>query len=74
MLQVDGLVDMFVLIVPPAGGDELQGMKKGIVELADLIIVNKADGGLLYPSFHSLFPSHSLSPTLLAPSFHNTLR
>ena len=38
------IVDMFVLILPPAGGDELQGIKRGIVELADLVLVNKADG------------------------------
>jgi LAO/AO transport system kinase len=38
------MVDMFVLIVPPAGGDELQGIKRGVVELADLVLVNKADG------------------------------
>ncbi|RUP43743.1 hypothetical protein BC936DRAFT_136795 [Jimgerdemannia flammicorona] len=36
----------FVLLVPPAGGDELQGLKKGIVELSDLVLVNKADGVL----------------------------
>ena len=41
------IVDMFVLILPPAAGDELQGMKRGIVELADLVLVNKADGELL---------------------------
>ncbi|KAI8052891.1 ArgK protein-domain-containing protein [Syncephalis plumigaleata] len=41
------MVDMFCLFVPPGGGDELQGMKKGVVELADLIIVTKADGDLL---------------------------
>jgi LAO/AO transport system kinase len=40
------IVDMFVLILPPAGGDELQGIKRGIVELADLMLVNKADGEL----------------------------
>jgi len=40
------IVDMFVLILPPAGGDELQGIKRGIVELADLVLVNKADGDL----------------------------
>ena len=40
------MVDMFVLILPPAAGDELQGLKRGIVELADLILVNKADGEL----------------------------
>jgi LAO/AO transport system kinase len=38
------MVDMFVLIVPPAGGDELQGIKRGVVELADLVLVNKTDG------------------------------
>jgi LAO/AO transport system kinase len=40
------IVDMFVLLLPPAGGDELQGIKRGIVELADLVLVNKADGEL----------------------------
>ncbi|KAK3807856.1 MAG: ArgK protein-domain-containing protein [Benniella sp.] len=45
--MVADIVDMFVLLVPPAGGDELQGMKKGIMELSDLVIVNKADGALL---------------------------
>jgi LAO/AO transport system kinase len=40
------IVDMFFLILPPAGGDELQGIKRGIVELADLVLVNKADGEL----------------------------
>jgi LAO/AO transport system kinase len=38
------IVDMFVLILPPAGGDELQAIKRGIFELADLVLVNKADG------------------------------
>lgn len=41
------MTDMFLLLLPPAAGDELQGMKRGIVELADLIVVNKADGDLL---------------------------
>lgn len=40
-------VDMLLLLVPPGGGDELQGVKKGIVELASMLIVNKADGTLL---------------------------
>jgi len=44
---VADLVDLFLLLIAPAGGDELQGIKKGIVELADLIVVNKADGDLL---------------------------
>jgi LAO/AO transport system kinase len=40
------LVDFFVLIQPPAAGDELQGIKRGVVELADLVLINKADGEL----------------------------
>lgn len=43
---VADLVDMFLLLLAPGAGDELQGIKRGIVELADLIVVNKADGDL----------------------------
>jgi LAO/AO transport system kinase len=38
--------DLFLLLLAPAGGDELQGVKRGIMEMADLILVNKADGEL----------------------------
>jgi LAO/AO transport system kinase len=38
--------DLFVLLLAPGGGDELQGVKRGIMEMADLILVNKADGAL----------------------------
>lgn len=40
------MTDIFLLLLLPGGGDELQGIKRGIVELADLIIVNKADGDM----------------------------
>ena len=40
------MTDLFVLLLAPAGGDELQGVKRGIMEIADLILVNKADGDL----------------------------
>lgn len=43
---IDETVDVVLLIVPPGGGDELQGSKKGIMEVADIIVVNKADGDL----------------------------
>ena len=43
---VSEMVDMFVLLLLPGGGDELQGIKKGVVELADLVVVNKADGDM----------------------------
>jgi LAO/AO transport system kinase len=41
---VRGMVDCFVVLMIAGAGDELQGMKKGILELADVLIVNKADG------------------------------
>ena len=41
---VRGMVDFFLLLALTGAGDELQGMKKGIMELADAIVVNKADG------------------------------
>ncbi|KAL4640424.1 methylmalonic aciduria type A protein, mitochondrial [Arapaima gigas] len=47
---VADMVDMFVLLIPPAGGDELQGIKRGIIEKADLVVVTKADGELLVPA------------------------
>jgi LAO/AO transport system kinase len=40
---VSDMVDMFLLLLLPGGGDELQGMKRGIIEIADLVLVNKAD-------------------------------
>ena len=44
--MVADMTDLFVLLLAPAGGDELQGVKRGIMEMADLILVNKADGDL----------------------------
>lgn len=42
--EVAGMVDFFLVLMLPNAGDELQGIKKGILELADAIAVNKADG------------------------------
>ena len=44
--MVAEMTDIFVLLIAPGGGDELQGVKRGIMEMADLILVNKADGAL----------------------------
>ena len=41
---VADMTDFFLVLMLPGAGDELQGIKKGIVELADMIAVNKADG------------------------------
>lgn len=43
-VAVDDMVDCFLLLVSPGAGDELQGLKRGIVELADVVVVTKADG------------------------------
>lgn len=43
---VSGMVDLFVLLIGPGGGDELQGIKRGVMELADIALVTKADGEL----------------------------
>lgn len=43
---VADMTDMFLLLLLPGGGDELQGLKRGIVEMADMVLVNKDDGDL----------------------------
>ncbi len=52
-LAVADLVDLFVLLASPSGGDDLQGIKRGIMELADLVVVTKADGELLSAANHA---------------------
>ena len=47
---VSEMTDVFVLLLQPGGGDELQGIKRGVMELADLVVVNKADGALAEPA------------------------
>lgn len=44
---VASMVDFYIALMAPAGGDDLQGIKRGILELVDLIIINKADGDYL---------------------------
>src|SRR5271156_1176247 len=60
------IVDMFVLILPPAGGDELQGIKRGVMELADLVLVNKADGELT-PVAHRTVADYASAMGLIRP-------
>jgi LAO/AO transport system kinase len=45
--EVSSMVDLFMVLMVPGAGDELQGIKKGIIELSDLLIFNKADGDLI---------------------------
>jgi LAO/AO transport system kinase len=43
-IAVHGMVDFFLLLTLSGAGDELQGMKRGVMEMADIVVVNKADG------------------------------
>ena len=43
-VTVADMVDLFLVLMLPGAGDELQGIKKGILEIADLLVINKADG------------------------------
>jgi len=45
-VAVASMVDFFLVLLLPAGGDQLQGIKKGVIELADALVVNKADGAM----------------------------
>ena len=64
---VKDMVDYFLLLMPTGGGDELQGIKRGIMEMADHILINKADGDNMerakktaseYKNAIHLFPSN----------------
>jgi len=50
---VSEMTDVFVLLLQPGGGDELQGIKRGILELADVVLVNKADGEMADLAAHA---------------------
>ena len=66
---VSEMTDMFLLLLIPGGGDELQGIKRGIMEIADMVVVNKADGDLVSHAYrtaadarqalHLMKPRHS---------------
>jgi GTPase len=45
-VAVAGMVDLFAVLVAPGAGDEVQSIKRGIIELADIVVVNKNDGEL----------------------------
>ncbi len=76
---VADMVDFFLVLMLPGGGDELQGIKKGVLEIADMIAINKADGDGLKranqtaaeykAAFHILAPSSAhWSPPVITVS------
>lgn len=68
--MVSEMTDMFLLLLLPGGGDELQGMKRGITELADLLLVNKADGDAKKIANHTV--SDYRSAIHFLPRKHNS--
>lgn len=67
---VADMVDLFCLLLLPGGGDDLQGIKKGIVELADVIVVNKADGDLAPAAGRAVADYHAALTLLRAATPH----
>ncbi|MBS0471877.1 MAG: methylmalonyl Co-A mutase-associated GTPase MeaB [Proteobacteria bacterium] len=76
---VADMTDLFVLLASPGGGDDLQGIKRGVMELADLVIVTKSDGDLAaaagraasdyHAALHLMRPKHEgLPPQVLKVS------
>ena len=68
--RVADMTDMFILLLSPGGGDELQGVKRGIVELADLLLINKADGERL-PQAEQTTADYGAALKLLRPRHKN---
>ena len=50
---VADMTDLYMLLVQPGAGDELQGIKRGVMERADIVVVTKADGALEGPAAHA---------------------
>lgn len=67
--EVAGMVDFFLILMLPNAGDELQGIKKGILELTDAVIINKADGDIL-PQANQTLAQYSSAMELMRPDSH----
>jgi len=65
-VEVASMVDCFVLLAQPGAGDELQGIKRGIMEVADIVAVTKADGDQL-PRARSTLHDVSAALRLMRP-------
>jgi LAO/AO transport system kinase len=66
-VAVRSMVDFFVVLLQPASGDELQGIKRGVLELADALVVNKCDGALRDAALRSK-REHEQALALFRPS------
>ena len=66
-VTVASMVDFFLVLLLPGGGDQLQGIKRGVMELADLLVVNKADGATL-PIAEQTRQEYESALSLIRPS------
>jgi LAO/AO transport system kinase len=66
-IAVSQMTDAFVLMLAPAGGDELQGVKRGIMELADILLINKCDGAL-EPQARATMADYASALRLMRPT------
>jgi LAO/AO transport system kinase len=69
---VSEMVDLFVLLIGPGTGDELQGIKRGVMELADIVLVTKADGELK-PAAARAASEYAHALHLMRPKYTNLL-
>ena len=67
--EVADMVDFFLVLMLPNAGDELQGIKKGILELADAVVINKSDGDIL-PQATQTFAQYSSAMELMRHDPH----
>jgi LAO/AO transport system kinase len=72
-IAVAEMVDFFLMLAQPASGDELQGMKKGIVESADMIVVTKSDGDLAKKAMETQY-EYMAAVKLMRPKYHDLWR
>jgi LAO/AO transport system kinase len=63
---VADMTDLFVLLQSPGGGDDLQGIKRGVMELADILLVTKADGDLV-PAANRAAADYRMALHLMRP-------
>jgi len=68
-VAVAGMTDCLLMLLNPAAGDELQGIKRGVMEQADIVVVNKADGELLAAARHTA-ADYGNALGLLRPRYH----
>ena len=67
-IAVAEMVDLFVLLVSPGGGNDLQGIKRGAMELADMVVVTKSDGDLAEAAARALADFRA-ALSLMRPKF-----